>query len=178
MAQLHIKVDSPAMPLSTEFIGFCKAVEHFYYVIALASEPDAGKAAAAWRAWLSGGLNPAVRTAPPVAMTDRIRVDSHPGIGGFELTLAGAGGAALARLQTLLRAIDEVREMLAPNCADDVRLASLMEASLVRRELIEPVKAEAGRLSADEADSFLAMIRRGLLALTENDITSIALTLT
>ena len=66
MDQLHIKVSSPAMPISTEFVRFCKAVEQFYYAIAIASEPDLAKAAAAWRAWLANGLNPAVKLAPPV----------------------------------------------------------------------------------------------------------------
>src|SRR5580700_5721459 len=112
MTQLHIEVSSPAMPISTEFIRFCKAVEQFYYAIAIASDPDPGKAAAALRAWLANGLNPAVRLAPPVDSTNQIKVDSRPGVGGFDLTVSGANWEALARLRTVLQDVDAVHKSL------------------------------------------------------------------
>lgn len=180
MAQLHIKVSSPAMPISTEFIRFCKAVEQFYYVIAIASEADLGKAAAAWRAWLANGLNPAVRLAPPVDAANRVKVDSRPGVGGFEVSVAGANHDALARLRSVLESVDAADRSIPRGASDDVRLASLQEARAVQHELIAPLKASAARsqIPSDGIDALVAMIRRGLAAIGADEITSLAVTLT
>jgi hypothetical protein len=180
MAQLHIAVSSPAMPLSTEFMRFCKAVEQFYYVIAIASEKGSGKAAAAWRGWLASGLNPAVRLAPPVDAANRIKVDSRPGVGGFEVTVSGANRDALARLRTVLEDVDAAHKPMANSAGDEARLAWLMETSAVERELMQPLKESAARsqIPSDGVDSFIAMIRRGLLAIAAKEITSLAIILT
>lgn len=180
MEQLHIKASSPAMPISTEFIRFCKAVEQFYYVIAIASEEDSGKAAMAWRVWLANGLNPAVRLAPPVDPANRIKVDSRPGIGGFEVTVAGANRNALVRLRTVLESADAAHRSIVQGAGDDARLSSLKEADAVQQELIAPLKASAARsqIPSDGVDAFVAMICRGLLAIGADEITSLAITLT
>jgi hypothetical protein len=180
MAELRIEVSSPAMPISTEFIRFCKAVEQFYYIIVIASEPDQRKAAAAWRAWLAGGLNPAVRIAPPVDAADRIKVDSRPGVGGFEVTGSGSNRQALARLRTVLEDIDAARKSLAPRDSDDSRAAALMETGSVARELLRPLKDSTARsqIASDGVDSLMAMIHRGLGAIAAREITSLAITLT
>ena len=115
------------MPISTEFIRFCKGVEQFYYVIAIASEPDPDKAAAAWRAWLANGLNPAVRLAPPVDGANRIKVDSRPGVGGFDLTISGANREALERLRMVLEEVDAAHKSLDQRGGDEARVAALME---------------------------------------------------
>jgi hypothetical protein len=180
MAQLHIEVSSPVMPISTEFIRFCKAVEQFYYVMVISAEPDADKAAAAWRAWLAGGLNPAVRLAPPVDSTNRIKVDSRPGVGGFEVTVSGANREALARLRTLVENLDAAYKSLPERSSDENRLAALTENQAVERELVRPLKISLAhsQIASDGVDSFVAMIHRGLLAITAREITSLAIALT
>src|SRR5260370_25603672 len=118
MAELQIKVSSPAMPLSTEFVRFCKGLEHFYFVIVLASEPDPNKAATAWNAWLASGFNPAVRIAPPVRSADNLKVDSRPGVGGFEVTLSATNQEALGRLRARLEDLDAARTSLPAGAVD------------------------------------------------------------
>jgi hypothetical protein len=179
MAQLHIEVSSPAMPISTEFIRFCKAVEQFYYAIAIASEADPGKAAA-WRAWLANGLNPAVRLAPPVDGANRIKVDSRPGVGGFDVTVSGANREALARLRTVLEDVDAAHKSLDQRGGDQARVAALMEIQTVTQELVQPLKASIARsqIPSDGASSFMAMIHRGLLAIAASEITSLTIQLT
>ena len=180
MAQMHIEVSAPVMPISTEFIRFCKAVEQFYYVIVISAEADRDKAAAAWGAWLAGGLNPAVRLAPPVDGAHRIKVDSRPGVGGFEVTVSGANSEALSRLRALLESLDAARKSLPEHSGDHDRLAPLMENQAVERELLRPLKSSLTRspIAPDGADSFTAMIQRGLLAITADEISSLAITLT
>jgi hypothetical protein len=175
MAELHIKVSSPAMPLSTEFVRFCKGLEHFYYVMVLASQADASQAAA-WRAWLAAGLNPAVRIAPPVDKANRIKVDSRPGVGGFEVTLSGTNQEALGHLRTLLEDLCAARKSLPPGTNDAGRLASVAENRNVQQQLLLPLKNSLARsqIPPDGVDSFMAMIHQGLLAITAGEITSIA----
>ena len=174
MYQLHIKVSSHAMPISTEFVRFCKGLEHFHYVMVLAAEPDAHKAAAAWNAWLAAGLNPAVRTAPAVDPADRIKVDSRPGVGGFEVTLSGASRAALDRLRALIEELEAARKSL-PASGDDRRLAALAENRAVTQRLLQPLKSSLARsqIPSDGVDSLVAMIHRGLAAISAGEITSI-----
>ena len=62
MAELHIKVNARAMPISTEFVRFCKALEHFYYVLVLTPRLTQAKRGRRGAAWLAAGLNPAVKT--------------------------------------------------------------------------------------------------------------------
>jgi len=180
MAQLHVEVTSPSMPGSTQFIRFCKAVEQFYYVLTIAWEPDSAKAAAAWRAWLANGLHPAVRLAPPVDAAKRIRVDSRPGVGGFELTAAGPNREALARLQKLLQAIDAAHKAIAESADDAARAASLIATQAVVRELVQPLKdcAARGLIPPAAVDSFMAMIGRGVAAIGAREITGLAVSLT
>ncbi len=180
MAQLHIEVSSPAMPISTEFIRFCKAVEQSYYVMVISSQADPAKAAAAWRAWLAGGLNPAVRLAPPVDAANRIKLDSRPGVGGFDVTVSGSNREALARLRQVLEDVGAAHQSLAARDGDDRCLASLMECQTVRRELVQPMRESIARsgVPPDGADSLMAMIHRGLLAIAAREITSVVATLT
>jgi len=168
------------MPISTEFVRFCKAVEQFYYIMVIASDTDRTKVTAAWRAWLAGGLNPAVRLAPPVDAENRIKVNSRPGVGGFDVTVSGANREALARLRSLLTDIDAAHKSLAQSDSDEARLASLMDVQAVIRELVRPLGDSATRsqIPADGVDSFMAMIRRGLSAVAAKEITSLAITLT
>jgi hypothetical protein len=175
MYQLHIKVSSHAMPISTEFVHFCKGLEHFHYVMVLAAEPDAHKAAAAWNAWLAAGLNPAVRTAPPVDAADRIKVDSRPGVGGFEVTLSGANRAALDRLRALIEELEAARKAL-PASGDDRRQAVLAENRDMTQRLLQPLKSALDRsqIPPDGVNSFIAMVHQGLAAITAREITSIA----
>jgi hypothetical protein len=175
MPQLHIKVSSRAMPISTEFVRFCKGLEQFHYVMVLAAEPDTQKAAAAWSAWLAAGLNPAVRVAPPLDAADRIKVDSRPGVGGFEVTVSGANRDAIHRLQTLVEDLETARKSLAPD-GDDRRLASIAENRAVTQCLLQPLKSSLTRsqIPFGGVNSFVAMIYRGLAAIIAPEITSIA----
>lgn len=175
MPQLHITVSSHAMPISTEFVRFCKGLEQFHYVMVIAAEPDTHQAAAAWSAWLAAGLNPAVRIAPPVDAADRIKVDSRPGVGGFDVTLSGANRDAMGRLRTLVEELEAARKSL-PAGDDDRRLAAIAEHRAVTQRLMQPLQSALARsqIPPDGVESFIAMIHRGLAAIIAREITSIA----
>lgn len=178
MAQLHIEVRSPVMPLSTEFVRFCKTVEQFYYVLVIAADADLERAARAWRGWLSVGFNPAVRLAPPVEADSRIKVDSRPGVGGFEVTVSGRNRAALGRLRNLLNDIDAARSS-SNSASDEARCGSLAELQSVRRDLVEPLKESLARcqIPSGAAQALMEMIHRGLLTIAAPDLTALNMTL-
>ena len=141
----------------------------------LAAEPDAQKASAAWSAWLAAGLNPAVRIAPPVDAADRIKVDSRPGVGGFEVTISGANRDAIDHLRNLVEGLEAARSAL-PAEADDRRLAAIAENRAVTQRSLQPLKSALARslMPSEGVDSFIAMIHRGLAAVIAPEITSIA----
>ena len=175
MAELHIKVNARAMPISTEFVRFCKALEHFYYVLVLTSQTDASKAGQAWTQWLAAGLNPAVRLAPPVDKADQLTLDSRPGLKGFEVIVRSANTPALGRLRALLEELDNSRKLLAGRIEEPTRLTGLRENRAVADLLVQPIQNSLARsrIAPPGAQSFLDMIDRGLLAVTAADITSI-----
>lgn len=177
---MHIEVSSPVMPISTEFIRFCKAVEQFYYAVAIGHEPNSGKVTTALRGWLANGLNPAVRLAPPVDVSNRIKVESRPGVGGFDVTVSGANREALGRLRTILAEVGAAPKALANTGDDQVRAASLLENETLARELVRPLKESIarGQIPSDGADCLMAMIRSGLVALAAPEITSLSIALT
>ncbi|MGO9061829.1 MAG: hypothetical protein ACLQU2_31335 [Candidatus Binataceae bacterium] len=177
MAELNIKVNAPAMPISTEFVRFCKAVEHFYYVLVLTTQSDAGKAHEAWSGWLAAGLNPAVRLTPPVDKVDKLALDSRPGVKGFEVTVRSANPQALGRLGALIEELDATRKALNVRTDEQMRLAALRENRIVAELLVQPMQNSLARaqITPEGAKSFLIMIERRLLAVTAPDITSVAI---
>jgi hypothetical protein len=175
MANLHIRVNSSAMPISTEFFGFSKALEQFYYLLLIESEAYAARAAAIRTAWLTNGFHLASRVAPPVDKADKVRLDSRPGVKGFEVTLSGGNREALGRLGALLRDLDAVRKPLADATDGQARAAAMIECRGVETELIQPLKTAAAhsQIPPQGLDEFMHMIRRGLAAIMDDEITSI-----
>ena len=79
MAELTITVKCESMLISTGFFRFCKAVEHFYYVLLFTSEPYVDAGAQPWRSWFEVGFHLAARAAPPAAGdADRLHVEVRP----------------------------------------------------------------------------------------------------
>jgi hypothetical protein len=175
MAELNIKVSSPAMPISTEFFSFCKGLEQFYYLTLLGSEAYTGRAPAIRNAWLASGFHLAGRIAPPVDKADKVRLDSHPGVKGFEVTLSGGNREALGRLGALLADLDAARKSLPGQNDAAGRLAAILANRAVDARLIQPLKSALAhsQIPPEGIDAFMLMIRRGLAAITDREITSI-----
>ena len=175
MAELRIIVKSRAMPISTDFLSFCKGVEQFYYVMLLSSGPYSNRGLEPWIAWLHTGFHLATRIAPPVEEPDKVKVESRPGVKGFECSLSGANADVLGRLRQLLQNLDSARKSLAAK-DHQTRLAALLSNGPVQEQLIAPLKnrlTASGKVAPEGVNSFIEMIGRGLLAITSDDILSV-----
>jgi hypothetical protein len=109
-----------------------------------------------------------------VDAADRIKVDSRPGVGGFEVTLSGANREAIDRLRALVEELEAARKSL-PAAGDDRRLAAIAENRALTQGLLQPLKSALARsqIPPDGVDSFIAMVHQGLTAIIAREITSI-----
>ena len=176
VAELTITVKCESMLISTGFFRFCKAVEHFYYVLLFTSEPYVDAGAQPWLSWFEVGFHLAARAAPPAAGDDdRLHVEVRPGR-TFEIKASGANLKALEKLRELISELDRVRRSLGAG-DQKVRLQAIAADQKIGAALLTPLKNGLTRnaIGADAADAFSAMIDRGLLAMCDRHITAIAI---
>jgi hypothetical protein len=175
MAQLNIAVSCRSMLISTGFFRFCKGIEQFYYALLFMSEPYTQAGAQPWRSWLRLGFHLATRQPPPdAAPADRLLIDTRPGR-NFEVIVSSSNRKVLDQLRGLLGELDRVRERL--TAADDEgRLARIRAEPKIDAVLIAPMRQslERNEIPAEGVDAFMHMINRGLLALCDGQIESIA----
>lgn len=175
MPELIITVNCESMLISTGFFRFCKAVEHFYYVLLFTSGPYVGAGAQPWLSWLEIGFHLAAREAPPAARdADRLHVDARPGR-TFEIKASSANVKVLEKLRELIRELDRVRKSLGAGNQKD-RLQAIVNDQTIGAALLTPLKISLTRnaIGADAVNAFSGMIHRGLLAVCDKQITSIA----
>jgi hypothetical protein len=175
MPQLNIAVNCRSMLISTGFFRFSKGVEQFYYTLLFTSEPYTQAGAGPWLSWLRLGFHIATRQPPPdAAVADRLLMDARPGR-NFEVFLSSSNGKVLDQLRDLLVELDRVRE-LASAADDDGRLARIVADRKIDAMLIAPLRESLRRnaIPAEGVDDFMRMITRGLLAVCDGQIVSIA----
>ncbi len=177
MPELKVTVNCRSMLISTEFFRFCKGLEHFYYALLFNSEPYTGSADP-WLSWMQLGFHVAAREAPPAAAdADQLRVETRPGR-NFEFNAASSNGKALEKLRNLVLELNRVRTTLRGHNDSD-RLKAIAADPKIDAMLLAPLNNSLKRNSipADGVDAFASMIDRGLLAVCDQQITSIETTL-
>ncbi len=165
------------MPHSTQFHRIVRAPEHLYYALLLSTSQAYAGRPDPWRSWLRIGFALAVKEAPPgVAAADRL----HRSVISEErrtlIRLSSAVPQVISTLHRLLAGIEGARPSVAGG-EDAARLEALVQAPQVAAALVGPLSealADAG-LDLDEAGAFMSLSERALIALTDNDITSVEL---
>ena len=178
MAALDLVVTCREMLISTQLFRFRKAVEDFYYALLFCSAPYANGAENPWQSWLKLGFNVAVRIAPPLARNeDQLTVDIAPGK-TFSIKVSGSNRNALSNLRDLLGSVDAARKTIGGTNPQQ-RLQAIRANREIEQRLLSRMRnsLESNAISPEGIDSFIAMIDRGLLALTDQNITSVAVTL-
>lgn len=174
---LVVQLKHAHAPVSTLQLRISKAVEQFYY-LTLFSTTKTYDSPEVWRDWLEMGFNVAIKEAPPgTAANDKVKITVHPPMTAPEIFVEGSNQTALQRLRQLLENIEAVRPSLTGK-SEDVRAETLIKGA-VGKTLAQPVVDALLRhgFRPDEVDSYLTMIRRGLLALTHDEVQSVKVSL-
>ena len=179
MATLGVVVNHKRAPITTQQTRLVKGVEQFYYALLFSSSPSYANRADAWRSWLSIGFHVATKVPPPgTAESDRVTMTVRSNGKAPEINGSSSNREALQKLQKLLQDIDALRGSVAGK-DEASRAEALLGNTQVAQQLVKPVIDALNRsaLRQDEIDSYMGMIRRGLLALTHDEITSIQFSL-
>lgn len=178
MAVLAVELTFPAAPITSLQKRIAKGIEQLYYTKLFLSSPtytDGG----IWRRWHLQGFHVAIFSPPPGTKAgDRIRVRLRAPSITPVVSVTGSNTHALEELRSLLEMIDEVRPSVAGGSAAD-RAAAMRESEL-GRVVVKPLEETLGKLGFErsEIDDFAAMLQRGFDALTDDEITSIDVSLT
>ena len=102
-------------------------------------------------------------------------MDARPGR-TFEIKASSANVKALEKLRELISELDRVRRSLGAG-NQKARLQAIAADQKIGAALLTPLKIGLTRnaIGADAADAFSGMIDRGLLAVCDKQITSIAI---
>ena len=178
MATLTIQVNSELAPFTTQMRRLDKGVEQFYYALLFIGEAKYSASSDAWRSWLRMGFHVGSKGSPPAAVkADRLGISVRPDGKLTHITVSSSNSQALQKLQDLLQAIERLRGSLKGK-DDAARLRILEDNAFVMQQLTAPVgKAlKSGAFRPDEVASVQSMIKRGLAALADDEITAIAFT--
>jgi hypothetical protein len=159
--------------VGTQQLRFNKGVEHLYYALLYSTDPAYQDNAEVWRSWLDIGFHLAVKVTPRgTRPQDALHVRYVSNGKAPEFHGAGGNPEVLKRLQQLIQDVDSLRATLAGMDADR-KAQALVENPQVNTQLIAPLTASLNKakLRPDEIDQFMSMIKRGLLALTHDDVT-------
>ena len=179
MSTLDVVVNRNRLPTGAQLRRISKSVEQFYYALLFSSSPSYADRAEPWLSWLRMGFNIATREAPSEASdADKLRVTVRPDGLAMEIQASSSNTEVLQRLHQLLQHLDALRGPVLGK-DEDAKSWELMVDETIAGQLVKPVMSCLNRtgLRQDEADGFLAMLQRGLLALTHDDITSTQLSL-
>ena len=173
---LAVTVSHRRTPISTQQIRLAKGVEQFYYVLLFTNDPAYDRPEI-WRDWLEMGFHVAIKSPPPgTAPADRLKVDVRSAAKAPEISASSANAGALRRLGALLERIDRVRTSLAGVAAPE-RTQALLRDSAIEEQLTGPLRESLKRHGTDAAgvDRYMAMLVRGLLAFTDDEVISIGM---
>jgi hypothetical protein len=177
MSTLVVDLVFPAAPVTTLLKRMQKGIEQFYYASVFVQSPRY-EASSIWQDWVDVGFHIAIVDAPPgTAPEDKIHLSLRFPSATPVVTIRGANTEALKHLQSLLESVDGMRSGLAG--IDDDAKVDAMRSGPVADELVQPVLAALERhgLTESERDQYLGMLRRGFLALENDSLKSMTLTL-
>ena len=174
MAALSIRVVSELAPITTQMNRFVKGVEHLYYAKLFAMVHPYSGNPEPWRGWLRQGFSLTVREPPPAGAADRVTLSIHMDGKAFDLEAKGANSDALSELEALLKAIDTLRVSL-KGMDDEARANALEANNQLRQELLTPLLESLNRagVGPEDVERFVGAVRRGLIALTDDEISSV-----
>lgn len=179
MATSCIIVNHKRAPIGTQQLRLSKGVEQCYYALLFSSSPSYKNRPGVWRAWLAMGLDIAVKAPPPgTADTDKITITVRSNGKAPEIYGASSNKEALQRLNRLLQDIDVLRGSVAGK-NEAAKADVLLGNPKVAQQLVQPLTGclKQSGLRPDEVESFRFMVRRGLLALTHDEVASIQISL-
>jgi hypothetical protein len=178
MTTLAVRLTLPDAPITSLQKRLTKGVEHLYYVKLFLTSP-AYEGPTVWRDWLEMGFHVAI-TDPPrgTAAGDRVRVRTKAPSQTPVVSVEGTNTDALKDLESVLRGVDAARAGV--RTMGDAGRGSALRQGEFARLVIGPLLAtlEKNGLEADEVNRYLAMLQRAFDALTNDEITSIELSVT
>jgi hypothetical protein len=177
MTTLAVRLTLPAAPITSLQKRMTKGVEHLYYVKLFLTSP-AYEGPTIWRDWLEMGFHVAIADPPRgTAAGDRVRVRTKAPSRTPVVSAEATNTDALKDLESVLRAVDAARAGVRGK--DDSGRDAAMRQGEFARLVVDPLVASLQRqgFEAAEVDQYLAMLQRAFDALTNDDITSIELTL-
>ena len=179
MATSHVIVNHRRAPIGTQQLRLTKGVEQLYYVLLFTASPSYRARPEIWRSWLGMGLDISTKVPPPgTADADKITMTVRSDGKSPEIHGSSPNRTALQRLNSLLAEIDVLRGSVA-GMGDAVRAKALLDNAKVAQQVVKPLTDSLKQcgLRQDEIEGYRLMVRRGLLALTHDDVSSMQLSL-
>ena len=179
MATLGVTVSHKFAPITTQTMRLEKCVEQFYYALLFSGSPGYRNHQEIWRSWAGLGFHVATKVAPPgTSAGDKVTMTMRSNGKIPEISAVASSKETLAKVEKLFRDIDSLRASVV-GLEDEARAGALLKAPQVVQGLVKPVTDALSKsdLRPEEKESYLAMIRRGLLAFTHPDVVSIKVSL-
>ena len=175
MAELNAEIKSTRAALSVQFWEFCKGVEHSYYALVFTSNPRYNNPET-WQSWADMGLHLAVKS-PPTAVepADSLKMTMRVDGKMFFINAVTSNGVALQKTCKLLTDVEAIRQSVQDK-APEARVETLLADPRVGGTLIQPLKQslQRARLYENHVSEFLRAFERGLAAMTDETVVSVA----
>lgn len=174
MATMTVSMDTRRVLLGTSMRRIQKGIEHLYYLVLFSRDSAYAGKAEAWRAWLRQGLNMNVRAAPPKARDEDRYIESISyGSRSLDIRANAGNQDALARVQAIMEEIERMRSTLTGK-SDEEKATTLLTNERIATTVVGPVEDAIKRagLLPDEAAAFINLLRRALVFLVDDDVTT------
>jgi len=175
MAVLTAQLTFPHAPITSLQKRMVKGVEQLYYA-KLFLTTSAYDNAAMWRRWREQGFHVATFDPPPgTVRSDRLRVRLRAPTPTPTVSATSDNVDALKQLRALLEQVDALRPELARKTPAERN--EIIGRSELNRVLLAPLAARlaAHNLTDEEIRDFGEMLRRGINALTDDDVSAISI---
>jgi hypothetical protein len=179
MATLKVIVSHKRAPIGTQQLRLSRGLEQMYYAMLFSGSPSYKGRSDVWHSWLKIGFHVAVKVPPPGAAESDKAVQNTVSKGKApEVYILSSNKETLERLRSVLLDVDAMRDAVTGK-EEASKAPLLLESPKVAGKLVNPLLAsvnEAG-LRPDEVEHYTYMVRRALLALAHDDVTSILVSL-
>jgi len=171
MATLKLDLTAVEAPFTTQMFRYDNGLESLYYARLYTGDRRYAEKPEVWRRWQDRGFNIGSRGyMPGAAVTDRLRKTMHPDGKVVEYRFVSGNAAALEDLKNLVQLLDKIRTSLPKD--EQARGKELEKNPELRRQVFEPVvsRLEKTGFTPPEIEDFVYALRRGLVALTDDEI--------
>ena len=156
MATLNVKVTTQKMPHTSEFFAVVKAIEHFYYALLLATDPEYKGNSKPWSTWADIGFSAAIRQASPgIRPEDRLQMSVYSNGKSTEITATSPRSDVIETLGSFLGQSDVAKAAVGSVVAPVTKVL------------------RSDGLHSEDIGAFEEMLKKGVEALTYRDITKI-----